>query len=850
MQKLAMTEEEELKEWTDTALDPIYFIDEYCKAYDITKDKVDNIKCFEYQRRVIGKFIDERWNIILKSRQCLPAGTRVNTPLGVKSVEDFKKGDKLYSYNLKKEEKEEDVVYEAWNSGEKECVKFKLNDSRSFVVGKEHPFYVEEKGWVQAQNLKQGDKIKSVLPKFGNKKPKNIELLCLLSDGFGKEIPSEVFHWNKKNVALLLESFFSQRGKIDIKKDYASIYLESSSENFLYQVKDLLLRFKIFSNIHQEKKTEWKLIISHSESCKIFIQEIKCYKECLEEINSFNNLEDYDSVVVSVKKDVKQVCYDISVDKNENFFVDGLLTHNTGISVITACYVAWRLIFGVDETIVIIANNQDGAARFLKHVKNVLIQLPSFLYDKARDEVSFATMKVELSNGNQAIAKAAGKNAGRGDSPTLLVLDEWAFAADDEDIWTAAGASLSQTEGDCIVISTPNGTGNQFHKMWVDAGKPNGSFNPIRVHWTENPKSSVGLEYREDKDGNKKPWSPWYEERCKEYQYDGVKIAQELDLSFSGSKLLALDPAEIARQRNRILLEKIQPKVYFDIDVKSQNPLVGYETSCHIYEIPSPEENYIIACDVAYRGTDYSTIQVINVKTLNQAAEYQGKIDPDVFAYIIAKIGKWYNNAFVIVEANNHGLVTGFELRNKIKYPNLYHSISSHPKAIHVRQIDYVVNLGDGIPGFMTTATSRPGVVNAIRESMRENDVKINSSRLIGEMEVFIRNVKKNGKEEAEAGYNDDLVLAFGIALYILSTEYYNQNMAKSRAKAMLEAINFNQNEYEGNTETPEEKIRRLKEEEKFDNDFIPPGAGGLWINRPDENSDEDDFNDSSWLLA
>lgn len=728
MSKKILTEEDHV-EWTNCALDPIYFINKYAYAVNVLKNnKVTSIECFDYQERVLNAFLDHRMNVVLKSRQCLPTGTMVNTPDGIKAIEDFQPGDKVWSYDLENSKKERDTVYDAWQSGERDCVTFKLRDTRNFTVGENHPFYVEGKGFVKAKDLEKGDEIKS--------------------------------------QQLLGVSINSQ-----------------------------------------------------------------------------------DSIVESVEKSKPQMCYDISVDKNENFFVDGLLTHNTGLSVITACYVAWKMVFGIDEYVVIVANNQNAAKRFLKHVKQVLMFLPDFLYNKERDEETFSALEIKLRNGNYAIAQAAGKNAVRGDTPTLLILDEWAFVKDDEDIWTAAAFALSQSEGDCIAISTPHGTSGLYHKFWVEAENGTGAFNPLKVHWTENPKAAEGLEMREGPDGQLKPWSPWYEERCKEANYDQVRIAQELDLSFAGSKLLALDPAEIERQRQRINNEKIQPQMYFDFDAKM--PFVGHETECHIFEMPKQGERYILACDVAYKGDDFSTIQLLNVKTMNQAVEYQGKVDLDIFAHMIANLASWYNQAFVVVEANNHGLVTCFELRNQIKYPNLYESKSSHPKDIHVRHIDYVVRLGDGIPGFMTTSKSRPSVVNSIREYMRETDLKINSKRLINEMDTFIRNPKRGGREEAEQGYHDDLVMAYGIALYILSTEYYNQNVARDRSKAMLEAMSFSDNKFEGKQRTPEE-IARYKEQEKKmkDKDFVPPGAGGLWIGDNDGGSSEDDPDDISWLLG
>jgi hypothetical protein len=62
---------------------------------------------------------------------------------------------------------------------------------------------------------------------------------------------------------------------------------------------------------------------------------------------------------------------------------------------------------------------------------------------------------------------------------------------------------------------------------------------------------------------------------------------------------------------------------------------------------------------------------------------------------------------------------------------------------------------------------TRPLVVGKFQEYVNEKAVIIRSKRLIEEMKVFIW---KNGKAEAQHGYNDDLVMAFGIAMYIRDT--------------------------------------------------------------------------------
>ena len=76
------------------------------------------------------------------------------------------------------------------------------------------------------------------------------------------------------------------------------------------------------------------------------------------------------AVIISVEYTEIKKCYDISILVNENYFINGLLTHNTGLSVITAGYVVWTLCFKSDQKILIVANDRNGAVRFLNSVNS------------------------------------------------------------------------------------------------------------------------------------------------------------------------------------------------------------------------------------------------------------------------------------------------------------------------------------------------------------------------------------------------------------------------------------------------------------------------------------------------
>ena len=99
--------------------------------------------------------------------------------------------------------------------------------------------------------------------------------------------------------------------------------------------------------------------------------------------------------------------------------------------------------------------------------------------------VSNNKQEIIFSHGSQIKAIASNESAGRSEALSLLIFDEAAFIDKIDDIWTSAQQTLA-TGGDCIALSTPNGVGNWFHKMWVDA-ESGGEFNTIKLHWTVHP---------------------------------------------------------------------------------------------------------------------------------------------------------------------------------------------------------------------------------------------------------------------------------------------------------------------------------------------------------------------------
>jgi hypothetical protein len=116
-------------------------------------------------------------------------------------------------------------------------------------------------------------------------------------------------------------------------------------------------------------------------------------------------------------------------------------------------------------------------------------------------------------------------------------------------------------------------------------------------------------------------------------------------------------------------------------------------------------------------------------------------------------------------------------------YPNLYYSYKQDAyvdEDVHLAKGYDLKNKAQKVPGFSTTSKTRPLLISKLETYFREKSPVVHSRRLIDELLVFIWN---GSRAEAQRGYNDDLVMAFGIALWVRDTamRLYQQGIDLSR---------------------------------------------------------------------
>ena len=273
-----------------------------------------------------------------------------------------------------------------------------------------------------------------------------------------------------------------------------------------------------------------------------------------------------------------------------------LKARQLGISTITAAYVAWMMMFHREKNVLVIATKFNTAANLVKKVKAIIKQLPKWL-SISEVEIDNRTSFM-LSNGSQIKASSTSGDAGRSEALSLLVIDEAAHVEGLDELWMGLYPTLS-TGGRCIALSTPNGVGNWFHKIYVEAENKSNDFYPTKLPWDVHPDRDLS----------------WFEKETR--NMSKREIAQELECNFnmSGETVFAPEDIEV-----------------FSKMIRDPKYRTGFDRNLWIWEERQPENSYLISADVARGdGADYSVCHVIKLETMEIVAEYQGKT-PDIFS--------------------------------------------------------------------------------------------------------------------------------------------------------------------------------------------------------------------------
>jgi Terminase RNaseH-like domain len=434
-----------------------------------------------------------------------------------------------------------------------------------------------------------------------------------------------------------------------------------------------------------------------------------------------------------------------------------------------------------------VAHSQESAEEIFKIVRRFWENLP-----KAMQRGALATSRSNVRqlvfprlDSEYRVATAADPNAGRGMTIHHLHCSEVArWPRDGEETLASLRAAVAD-EGEIVLESTPNGAGGVFYDEWQRAEETGYTRHFFPWWWeeayrmegagsqrgTQGPRSTPPRSNSEFAQGRLSTRAK--SALARDDRFEEIRVGQECPthtMSDEERELLeryGLSFEQIAWRRvNRAQLRGMAAQEYAEDPVSCfrasgecvfemeaiERALAGAGEAAEMRDnkrlqiwLPAQAgKRYIVGVDPAGGGTegDYSCAQVIERETGMQCAELHGHFPPRELAGKLIELRNLYNRGLLVVERNNHG-----------------YGVLAHLRAAGAVNV-YQEN---GQDGWLTSAVSRPAMIENLGAVLSAQPELFRSLRLLHECRTFVR--QADGSSGAAGGTHDDCVMAMAMAL-------------------------------------------------------------------------------------
>lgn len=345
-----------------------------------------------------------------------------------------------------------------------------------------------------------------------------------------------------------------------------------------------------------------------------------------------------------------------------------------------------------------------------------------------------------------------------------------------------------------VYESTPNGTGNFFHREYIRAKKKQSNFKAIFIAWFDidiysvkipDYKTFIASLSRKEKYifslGATLEAIAWYREKAKEQQDEWRFISDfpsdDVE-AFQSSGRLVFDIKDVERLR-----QGCRPPA--TIGEVVGNALDGREAldglqfvpsvdgKLKVWTLPSEEpvsNRYAVIVDIGVglsEGADNSIICVIDRYYMLEGgvpevvAEWSGHLPKDIVVWKAVQIAKFYRNALLVVEKNSIvPRATDYSQFILETIVPIYSNIYTHTPIDQVRR---------GIRptyGYHTNHTSKLAFITFFQKVLREDMYYEPCLEAVNEMGTYEHTVK--GTYEAIEGNRDDRVITRCIGMDIV----------------------------------------------------------------------------------
>ncbi len=326
-----------------------------------------------------------------------------------------------------------------------------------------------------------------------------------------------------------------------------------------------------------------------------------------------------------------------------------LKARQLGLTWLALSYALWLMIFRPISEIGIFSRREKEAFYLLgeERMRGMFEYLPDWLqagYSHAVD--SSSVWKLNTGSTTRAFPTSAGDSY----TFTYVIVDEADLAPDLEGLFTAVKPTIDGGGKMNLIGRSDKKKPNSYFKRIYKAAKlKKNNWTAIFLPWFVRPDRT----------------DQWYEER----KADAIQNDGTLDNLYE--QYPATDKQALtAKSLDKRIPPAFLDRCYVELEPMFENPedsptIPGLE----IYKAPNKKPldidsdgypvytEYVIGADPAEGNpnSDDSAATVIDALTGEEMAVIVGKIEPTVFASYIDLLGEYYNEAFVMVERNNHG---------------------------------------------------------------------------------------------------------------------------------------------------------------------------------------------------
>ena len=416
---------------------------------------------------------------------------------------------------------------------------------------------------------------------------------------------------------------------------------------------------------------------------------------------------------------------------NEERFVITKMPRQSGKSTAVISFILHYILFNESKNVALLANKAELARELLDRLKKAYENLPLWLQQGI---TTWNKGSIELENGSKILATSTTGSAARGQSFSLVFLDEFAFVQHNiaNDFFKSVYPTISSgQETKMIIVSTPKGM-NHFYKMWVEAEEQRSNFKTLSVDWWETP-------------GRDSDWKLQQIANTSEEDFN-----QEFACEFLGST-------------NTLVNVNILRNLAFINPTFQKN---GFDQYGEI----NPDHQYVVTVDTARGvGLDNSAFVVVDITTVpyRVVAKFKDSlISPLLYPELIYNVATNYNEAFVLVEINDIGEQIANILANDLEYENIFVT-NVKGRAGQVIGGGFSSNRQLGV---RTTKQVKRIGCSTLKDLVEDNKIIIEDFDIIEEMSNFIN---KKDSYQADEGYHDDLVMCLVLFSWLIRQPYF-----------------------------------------------------------------------------